>query len=467
MTTLELQTTEGGHFMVRKITTLALSSMLILALIGSGRAVAEEAVTSEPEATPVPTIYEAETEPEEAQPPEPQPLPPPENLTPPVQTEGMAALPAIAQPVITLERLNEALVEYRSAWERGIGFLVGDQHTVVVVGDLRDRHRRITARMAGGGGDRPEVNVANVRVQTNQRFRSFVVLHLEEDLPGQPLEISPLQPALGDTVVILHRLGDQMGNRVPNEIELAHSTITSSSRYTFTVGAAWNQIWRGSPVFDVHGALIAFHGNGGFALRVSELIAEVNSQPQRQLISPVVGLRLGTEFGGFLDNPLTVEIELGIAIWDQLGINFFFGGGMNTQESLVLIPANALHEEGVAQGDHTTMFLGLEVEYRLMLTRGAVPFYLDFSFGLQYTMSMLDLTGPAFYATDPACDPMGGDCGLTIGEPPNRDVVHSVGLSLGVDLRAGPFVIGYRFIPEGASYQGINTHRLNVGISWR
>lgn len=43
------------------------------------------------------------------------------------------------------EQLLGALVEYRTAWHSGRGFLIGDRHTVVV-SCLRQRYRRITVR---------------------------------------------------------------------------------------------------------------------------------------------------------------------------------------------------------------------------------------------------------------------------------------------------------------------------------
>ncbi len=397
---------------------------------------------------------------------QPMPMPAPETLAP--VAGGLQARANAPEPVVNRDYLNAAMVEYRTAWQRGVGFLVGDQRTVIVVDeDLRDRHRRISVRMIQGDNDRPEVDVVEVRRQNASRFSEFVILRLEEDLPGTPLPISPEQPNLTDTVLILNRVMD-VHNRPPAAIEVAWAAVTASSQYTITVGTSWSQIWHGSPVFDERGRLVAFFGNSGFAMRIGEILADVNHHADRQLFTPVIGLRLGTEFGGFLDNPLTVELEFGMAIWDQLGIMFFLGGGLDTEETMSQIPEGGDRGQGVAQSDLSTFYLGLEVEYRLLLTRTSMPFYLDFSFGVQYTMYTVDYTGSAFYSSQPGCDPSESDCGLIVGEPPNRDVTHAVALSVGADLRAGPFVIGYRFIPEGASFnQPNNTHRLNFGISWR
>lgn len=392
------------------------------------------------------------------------PLPPPANMALPAAAHEVGVAPVEAEAAVDRDRLVRALVEYNTAWARGFGYLVGDRRTVVLVSDLRDRYRRITVKLAEGEG--PVVDVAQVRRQHNERFESFVVLQLESELPGTPLEVSDLGPAIGDTVLILHRLEEQQ-HTAPTSIEVARAAITASSRYTLTVGEAWNQIWRGSPVFDEQGRVVAFFGTSGFAVRINEILAEVNQQVDRTLVTPTLGLRVGTEFGGFLEDPLTIEIELGVALWDQLGIMIFVGAGLSSDSSLVLIEPSAVYEAGVAQGEHNTVFLGLELEYRLLLTRTSMPFYLDFAIGVNYTISILDMSGPAFYATEPGCDPLGGDCGLTIGEAPTRDVLHSVGLSMGIDLRAGPFVIGYRFVPEGASYNHGNTHRLNFGLAWR
>jgi hypothetical protein len=392
------------------------------------------------------------------------PLPGPMDLS--AEARDMASQLPVDEPAVTEDQLRAAQVEYRTAWSRGIGFLVGDQRTVVVVGDLRDRYRRLTVRMSGGDG--AEVRVTQVRRQIDDRFSQYVILMLENDLPGMPLDVGTDQPSVGTTVLILQGGGEPAG-RMPRNTEVAAATVTAAGRYTLTLGATWNQVVHGSPVFNEDGQVVAFFGTSGFALRINELLAEVNHQADRQLATSVIGLRLGTEFGGFLEDPLTIEIEVGVALWDQLGIVFFLGGGLSTGSSMVVIdPVENVHEAGVGQGEHDTLFLGLELEYRLLLTRSAMPFYLDFAVGLNYTVSMLDFTGLAFYATEPGCDPIGEACGLTVGEPPSRDVIHAVGLSLGVDLRAGPFVISLRVIPDSTSYNGPgNVYRLNFGLSWR
>ncbi len=452
----------------RTVSLLVALSALLLVDLRAGVVEAQELDPgaeegSAPASSDQPGGEEPTTEGASPAPPLPPPLPPPINMVAPSAHE-VGLSPVEGEAVIDRNRLVSALVQFTTAWSRGFGYLIGDRRTVVLVSDLRDRYRRITVKMAEGEG--PEVSVVHVRRQHNHRFESFVVLQLESDLPGTPLEVSDLGPAIGDTVLILHRL-EHGEHAAPNAIEVAQASITASSRYTLTVGEAWNQIWRGSPVFDQQGRVVAFFGNAGFAMRINEILAEVNQEVDRQLVTPTIGLRLGTEFGGFLEDPLTIELEFGVALWDQLGIMLFVGAGLSSDNSLVLIEPSAIYEAGVAQGEHNTVFLGLELEYRLLLTRSSMPFYLDFALGLTYTISILEMNAPAFYATEPGCDPLGGSCGLTIGEPPTRDVLHAVGLSVGLDLRAGPFVIGYRFIPEGASYNQPNTHRLNFGLAWR
>jgi len=179
---------------------------------------------------------------------------------------------------------------------------------------------------------------------------------------------------------------------------------------------------------------------------------------------PVVGVRLGTEFGGPLEQPFVMDFDIGLALWDQLGIGVRLGFGVGT-EDFYRIPENALHQAGVAQARHTSFDLGLEVEYRLMLTRTPLTFYVDFAVGVQYILSVVNPFGPAFYATVPNCDPFGEACEVTLGEVPGREIEHGVGASFGGDVRVGALTVGYRFVPEALSYNLGNVHRVTFGVT--
>jgi hypothetical protein len=136
-------------------------------------------------------------------------------------------------------------------------------------------------------------------------------------------------------------------------------------------------------------------------------------------------------------------------------------------EQISLIPVGEGREQGVVEGDQSTVSLGLEVKYRLLLTRAAMPLYLDFALGVIYTMNVFEPNGMAFYSTSVGCDPMVEGCDVAIGPAPDRTTTHGVGAAFGFDLRAGVFTMGYRVIVEALAHELPTTHRLTFGVTYR
>jgi hypothetical protein len=388
--------------------------------------------------------------------------------------------PPEPRDVLAPADIRGPLVEYETAWSRGVGFLVRDRRTVIVLGSLRDRLRPITCRMASAAAGAAAVRVVRVDLATAEN-PPFVVLHLESDLPGEPMRLSDEQPEIGDSVFLLLRrggprgrdgAGGAMGGRdarvrdVPAGLEPAEAAVTSASETTITVGTAFPQIWHGSPLFDRRGDVVAFFGSEGYAVRVEHLLAEGARRPGRQVVTPILGIRVGTEIEGSLDDPFAVDVEAGVALWDQLAILLRLGVGLG-EDVLLRLPPNAMHQTGIVLAEQRSVALSLEVKYRLLLTRAAMPLYLDFVAGLQYGVVVNEPQGFALYATEPACDPFGEDCDLTIGANPGRRTRHGVGPVFGIDVRAGVFTMGYRFVAEAISYQMADTHRLTFGITFR
>lgn len=363
---------------------------------------------------------------------------------------------------LSRSHVRSALVEYRSAWERGVGFLVGDRRTVVALGRLRDWYRPITVKMHNSTAD--EVRVASVEI-VEQEESTFVVLHLAGDVPGEPLEISSDQPGVGESVYLILQRGMRRRHQlVPDALEAAEASITAASTTSVTVGLAWSQIWQGSPLFDGAGRVAAFFGKEGYALRVGEILAEQRLRSGRSLITPIVGVRVGTEFGGELIDPFLIEFDLGLALWDQLGIVFRLGVGFGDE---VLAPY-FLNERvsATAMADERTVNLGLELKYRILITRSSMPLYFDVVAGLSYTMSILEYHDIAIYQ-DLHCDSRYQECDREPGFASGRSTDHGVGPSFGFDIRAGLFTMGYRFIGEAISHELDTTHRLTFGVTFR
>lgn len=364
------------------------------------------------------------------------------------------------------ERLQEAVVEYRTVWSAGRGYLVGDARTVVVLGHIPNTGRRITVRRPGGGG--VEARVASLRAPSGRGHGPFAVLRLDADLDGVPLQPTDAPPGLGARVYVpvldpteghRGRHGDDEGS-----FEIAETAVTAASEHGLALGTAPAQLRAGAPVLGDDGRLVGFVGHGGSVVRIARVLDEEALAERGMPVLPVLGFRLGTEFGGFLDQPFVMDFDIGLALWDQLGIGLRIGFGAG-REDVYRIEPDASHEQGVVSAYHGTFDLGIELEYRLLLTRSPIPFYVDLAVGVAYVVSIVSPRGPALYSTRPGCDPVGGDCDLTVGSAPSRFVEHAVGPSFGADVRAGAFTIGYRFVPEALSYGMGDTHRLTFGIS--
>lgn len=369
---------------------------------------------------------------------------------------------ALSESFLSRSQVRSALVEYRTAWERGVGFLVGDRRTVVTLGRLRDRYRPITVKMHGSTDS--EVRVASVEIM-EQEESTFVVLHLAGDVTGEPLELSPDRPGVGESVYLILKRGMRRRDQVvPDAFEAAEASITAASTTSVTVGLTWSQVWQGSPLFDGAGRVVAFFGSEGYAIRVSEILTEQRLRSGRSLIAPIAGIRVGTEFGGELIDPFLIEFDLGLALWDQFGIVFRLGVGIGDE---VLAPY--IQNEDVAStalADERTVNMGLELKYRILITRSSMPLYFDVVAGLNYTMSILEFHDIAIYQ-DVHCDSRYQDCDRTPGFASGRRTDHGVGPSFGFDIRAGLFTMGYRFIGEAISYELETTHRLTFGVTFR
>lgn len=362
---------------------------------------------------------------------------------------------------LSRSHVRSALVEYRTAWGQGVGFLVHDRRTVLVMGSLRDRYRPITVRMHGSEG--PDVRVASVELM-EQEESAFVVLHLEGDLSGVPLEVSQERPSVGDSVYLVLRRGmSRRDGVIPDAIEVAEATVTAASTTSLTVGIAWSQIWRGSPLFDDAGRVVAFFGRESYAVRANEIFSQERLHNDRELLTPIVGIRIGTEFGGELIDPFLLEFDVGLALWDQLGIVFRLGVGFGEDVVATYVRTDDVHATAIA--DQRTVNIGLELKYRALLTRGAMPMYFDVVAGLNYTMTILDFHEIAIYH-EADCDPWVQECEGEPGFASGRRTGHGVGPSFGFDLRAGLFTLGYRFIAEAISYQLNTAHRLTFGITF-
>lgn len=390
--------------------------------------------------------------------------------TPPEAQSGAVNSEPLQFP-LEREALMNALVEYRTAWQRGYGFLLRDQQTIVAPG-LEGGRRRITVRRVNADGTLADQRVRVARVIANPEeieiaedmvgMQAAVLLELEEPLEGTPLTLSSQSPQLSDTLWTVARLEDEAPTQ--DGLELVTTTVTAATENSLSLGAPTSTCWQGAPIFDAEGQIVAFQGCSGRSPR-SARVVDAQAQEQRSILQPLLGFRLGTTFGRFDSPSLDIQLELGVTLWDQLGLALRIGSSIGGTGLHRLQATDGLGE-GVVNQSSSALDLAFEARYRLMLNSGRFPIYLDFVAGLQYSATFHEPSGPAFYATEPGCDPMGGSCGVTIGDTPRRQIEHGVGATFGADLRLGLLAIGYRFTPAALSHNLPNMHTLSFGLAF-
>lgn len=361
--------------------------------------------------------------------------------------------------------IEDAAVEVVGPFRHGIGYLVADRRTVVVVGATKTSRLRV--RMVGS--DDPWIPVARAERIEGDRHTP-VVLRLDSDLPGQPLRMAEEPVEAGDRMW----LADV--DYFPVSVRFRPTMIAPpSSGGRFSVDPGTEIIYYGEPLFDDDGGLVGFltvWNDEGTGLRPREFVeAETLVNSANRSISPfnfILGAQVGMELGGVYHLPAVAGVfDLGFSLWDQLGIvvRAAFGAGSDT--SLQAIAATSEHNAGVVETVVRSFHIGMELRYRLLLRRDTFPLYVDFAAGVAYTRSRLRSNAPALISTDPECDPMIEECPTTSEnlEIPNPGVLNMVGPVLGFDFRFWLFSIGYRLITCTAFHDRSPAHHLSIGVN--
>jgi hypothetical protein len=365
-------------------------------------------------------------------------------------------------------RFEAALVHYRTAWAEGHGFLVSDRRTIVVLGHFPRAGRKVTVRMAQSAGEEIEVNYVELRRRGHYR-PPMVVLHAAAELSGTPLPLAQQPAALDDVAYLLLRPRQQHGGhdaaRAP-ATEVAITRITGATDSQLAVGLVPPIFNAGTPVLDAAGHIVGFMDNSRVAVRAGNVFSTEQPSRRARNVAPMTGLKFGTEFGGLLNRPFTMDVDLGLVLWDQLGLTLRLGFSADRIENLG-IPAEGIREAGMVEADQHAFNLGFEVEYRWLLRRSAMPLYLDLVTGLHYTVATTEPRGMALYSNTFNCQPaLGDECLLVSGPTPDSESTQSVGFALGADLRLGGLTISYRYVPAQAAYNlPEDLHRLSFGFS--
>jgi len=192
---------------------------------------------------------------------------------------------------------------------------------------------RICDRLQGQSGGEPVARAESV-LTTRGHFGAgrYWVIALDRDMPGTPLGISEVSPSVGDVLDVVV-FGPRRHHLRHREVGLAQSAVVASSNRSFTLARPGSLGSSTGPAFDAEGNVLAFVGHGGVSRPIGEILAGHNLSSRRRVVSPTLGIRVGTAFGGPLDRPLTGQIDLGLVFWDQLGLSLSFGAA-GTRETV-------------------------------------------------------------------------------------------------------------------------------------
>lgn len=372
-------------------------------------------------------------------------------------------------PPLDAARLRDAAVEIRSAWQHDVGYLVGDRRTVAI-----DRvaawHSRARARMLGSEG--PWVRISAV-VRNREEYRAPVFIRLEADLSGEPLQIASRTVVPGERV---WRLTSNQSDPSLGGWLAVEAIPTPENRFSVIVEGHYNGALLLDDQGDVIGFLTVYFEEGtdftpNEAIYAEHLIESAQQRDNRRLARVILGAQIGLDLSGVYDAPATAGVfDMGASLWDHLGLVVRVAFSVGNDDSRQPIPATSERFAGVVETHRSSVHVGYELRYRLLLRRSWFPLYVDFVGGIQWTRSKWMPSSPATYSTEPGCEPFIESCPITsvddeVSVVPDEGVLNMVGPVLGVDFRFMIVSVGYRLILSTLFHDLPPTHQLHLGIS--
>jgi len=385
-------------------------------------------------------------------------------IIPPAQrrTAAPVAPPPFDSPA-ELQRIerqvNGAMVECLLPHSRSEGVLLGDRRTAIAFSVGLYSGRRVIVRPAPlleDGQHDARARAASVRVErlgTDEDSWAYLV-HLGSELPGTPLRVSSAVPRLGASVYIV-RLADRLKKH-----RAAATTLAAVSADELDVAVPTGEVLF---VLDREGDLLAVRAGSRLVL-ASQLLSS-RAPPRRVSVLPVIGLRFARAWDEERGNELGFDAEAGLALWDRLSIVARAGMSFGEQSAQRLTTGGP--GSGMVMASSTRAHVGMELRYRQLFADGVYT-YLDLVAGVEGAFVRYHADGPALFSESAACDPFVSACPLRF-QPPDVYLdqlgYNGVGFDFGADLRLGPLVIGYRFLPGALADRLANRHLFTIGLS--
>ena len=383
---------------------------------------------------------------------------------------GLAPTAAMAEKPTKEKQLEAARVRVTNPYVETFGYLLGDRKTVVVPAISLDTGRDFEVTLTRHEGeDAPEDGSVRVRVVGDGTHRLYLI-ELEKGLPGTPLLRSETEIELGTRVWVLTgvpRMEDGPPERPPGlSAQVATTTVSSASKTRFSIAVDRQTLRRGAPVLDEAGALVGFVSGGTTVTRIEQVQLDKGHDRAMALL-PLVGLRLGGEVGGPFGGAFLMDLEVGVSLWDRFSMLFRLGVSLAGDTTLRELPPLAEDSgPGVVEQMGASLRVGFETRYRQLLTGSSpLPIYIDLALGVQYGLVAWSPQGTALYG-EAGCNPANEACKVRAAAGDVEDEArHTVGLSVGADLRIGTMSLGYRFLPKATGMNLENTHQILFGIT--
>ncbi len=333
--------------------------------------------------------------------------------------------------------------------------VIGDRRTVVMASPGLETGRTLSVSPRHGEGT--TIDADDVRLVGGQRDGVYV-LHLEHETTARPLALSAVAPEIGMKVHVLMRSGQ--------EWSWASTTIVSVMDGRFAVAKLPRPAGVGRLVVAPDGKALGMTAGGTSVHTLTHALERAPGAPGRSAsLLPLVGFRFGAELSG-LEEAALLQMDVGLTLWDRLSLVTTIGGAFNDESKNRVLPAGATTGNGVVRERSGTFRAGLEARYRQLLSGSStIPIYLDLVVGGQYGLTTFRNDGPVLWG-QPGCNPATSHCSVMVGELDDRRVEHSVGMSIGADLRMGGMSLGYRFMPEATGINLGNTHQILFGLSF-